>query len=144
MGVATTRNKYGATRTWSELAQRELASKAEAARADELVLLQRAGEISGLEFQPVWVLCGRPRVTYTADFRYFPTDHLGHGEFRGCDCVVVEDVKGVLTRDVRTKLAWLRAQHGVTVTLLRQSRGGFEEVPWLGREPKRKRGARPA
>lgn len=135
-------NKYGAKRTWSASCDRWFDSKAEAARAEELVLLERAGEIKGLEFQPSWVLSDRPSVTYTADFRYRDPSRMVNfadgPRMTQEPLVVVEDVKGVLTRDVRTKLAWLRAQHGVTVTLLRQTRGGFEEVAWLGRERKTK------
>lgn len=153
MTATTTRrlvagNKYGATRTWSESCQRWFDSKAEATRAEELMLLERAGEIRGLEFQPVWVLCERPRVTYTADFRYRDPSRMVNfadgPRMTQEPLVVIEDVKGVLTRDVRTKLAWLRDKYDITVTLLRLTRGGFAEVPWLGREPKRKRGARPA
>ena len=73
-------NKYGAKRTWSASCERWFDSKAEAARAEELVLLERAGEIRELEFQPSWVLCDRPRVTYTADFIYKDLREYEHGE----------------------------------------------------------------
>ena len=100
-------NKYGAQRTWSELCQRTFSSKAEARRGEELELLQRAGEIIRLVYQPKWVLCKKPKITYTADFSY-------HEKGK----VIVEDVKGVLTRETRVKLAWVKEKYGVEVRLV--------------------------
>ena len=77
-------------------------SKAEATRYQELVLLQRAGEITDLERQPVFHIVppftdkiGRKHqgVSYRGDFRY--ADKSGH--------VIVEDVKGALTEVYRIK-----------------------------------------
>ena len=99
--------KYGAQRTWSELCQRTFASKAEARRGEELEMFQRAGEISNLVFQPKWVLCEKPKITYAADFSYHENGK-----------VIVEDVKGVLTRETRVKLAWLTEKYGVKVALV--------------------------
>lgn len=96
-------NKFNAVRTWDE---RWFDSKAEARRAAELRLLEKAGEISNLEYQIKFVLCDKPKVTITIDFRYFDK-HL-----------VYEDVKGVLTRDFRTKLAWLKDKYGIEVQLV--------------------------
>jgi len=74
------------------------ASTAEARRYDSLKLLEKAGQISGLEIHPVYVL--QPRyvrpwdrgttgeITYEADFAY---KDLATGR------KVVEDVKGVRT-----------------------------------------------
>ena len=104
--------KYGAQRTWSELCQRTFASKAEARRGEELELLQRAGKIGRLAYQPKWVLCEKPKITYTADFEYYERVN-GLLMFR-----VVEDVKGVLTRETRVKLAWLKEKYGVEVRLV--------------------------
>ena len=91
-------NKYGAKRTWSASCERWFDSKAEAARADELVLLERAGKIRELEFQPSWVLCERPRVTYTADFIYRDPSRMVNfadgPRLTQEPLVVVEDVKG--------------------------------------------------
>jgi len=101
-------NKYGAQRTWSENAQRWFDSKAEAHRAEELMLAQKLGGISDLEFQPKYVLCTKPKVTYAADFRYVEDG-----------VIVVEDVKGILLRDTRTKLAWLQQLHNIEVRLIR-------------------------
>ncbi len=99
--------KYGARRTWSELCGREFASRREAVRAEELGLLQLAGEISDLEFQVRFVLCEKPKVTITIDFSYYE-----NGKW------VFEDAKGVLTRDFRTKLAWLKDRTGIEVKLV--------------------------
>lgn len=135
-------NKYGARRTYSVLAGREFASKAEAQRAEELVLLERAGHIETLQYQPRFVLCDRPRIIYTADFFYHKLPCDGSPTHQRCG--IIEDVKGMLTRDTRTRLAWARERYGVTVTLLRAKHGVWESVDWLGREPKPKNGRRPA
>ncbi len=102
-------NKYGAHRTYSELCQREFASKWEAQRAEQLHLLQRAGEISNLEYQRRFTLCEKPRITVTIDFCYVEGNHK-----------IYEDAKGVLTRDSRTKYAWLRDKYGIDVNLVRR------------------------
>lgn len=99
-------NKYGAKRTYSELCQRTFSSKLEAKRAEELRMLEMAGEIVGLIYQPKWVLSIKPKITYTADFTY-----VSNGK------QIVEDVKGILTRDTRTKLAWLKEKTGIDVVL---------------------------
>ena len=101
-------NKFGAKKTYSALCQREFASRAEARRGEELALLQKAGVISCLEYQPKFVLCLKPRITYTADFRY-----VEDGK------VTVEDVKGMLQRETRVKLAWLAEKNGIEVTLVK-------------------------
>jgi len=98
--------KYHAIRTWSELCQRWFASKAEAARGEELALLERAGEIQDLRYQTRFDLNKQPKVSITIDFSY-----LEDGERK------FEDVKGVLTRDFRTKMAWLKQAKGVDVLL---------------------------
>jgi hypothetical protein len=89
------------------LAQRWFDSKAEARRGEELVLLQKAGEIAGLQFQVPFVLNEKPRVTITIDFAYFIPN----------EAMVYEDCKGVMTRDFRTKLAWLKAKYGLDVRI---------------------------
>ena len=100
-------NKYHATRTDSELCGRTFASRKEAMRGEELFLLERAGNIQCLEYQPKFYLSEKPRVTYTADFRYIENYK-----------VVVEDVKGVMTRDTRTKIAWLKQLKGIEVIIV--------------------------
>lgn len=76
-------NKYGAKRAVDHLG-RSYASTAEKDRAEELMLLELAGEITGLQAQPVVRLAGS--VNYKPDFRYLE----GTRE-------IFEDVKGVVT-----------------------------------------------
>lgn len=99
-------NKYSAVRTYSTLCGREFSSKAEARRGEELRILERARAISDLQYQVKFVLYRSPKISYTADFQYIENGR-----------VVVEDVKGVLTRDTRTKIAWVREKFGVEVRL---------------------------
>lgn len=101
------KNKYQAKRTYSELCQRTFASKKEARRGEELVLMEKAGVISGLEFQPRYSLSKEPRVTYTADFRY-----TENGE------TVIEDAKGFLTEATRIKLAWVKEKYNIEIKLV--------------------------
>lgn len=68
---------------------------------------QRAGLISNLRFQVPFTLSTKPKVTITIDFQY----DKGERTFW-------EDTKGILTRDFRTKLAWLRQLRGIEVKLL--------------------------
>lgn len=99
-------NKFHATRTYSKVCQRFFASKAEARRGEELHILERAGVISDLQYQVKFVLCKSPKISYTADFGYSEGDKI-----------IVEDVKGVLLRDTRTKIAWVREKFGIEVRL---------------------------
>ena len=84
-------------------------SKREAARCDELHILQRAGQIHGLSVQPQfkyaingdWLKLRNGQVAgYTADFQYLEGNKL-----------VVEDVKaknGYMGRDMPLRLALFR------------------------------------
>jgi hypothetical protein len=105
-------NKYGAKRTWSELCQRWFASKREAQRGEELRMLEMAGAIRGLKYQVRYVLSTEPKVSITIDFKYI-IDQPWECHY------IFEDVKGVLTRDFRTKLAWLKQKEGIEVQLIR-------------------------
>ncbi len=104
-------NKYGAKRTYSELCGRTFDSKLEARRGEELELLQRAGEISELNYQLRFNLCLKPNITVLIDFCYIEDGRT-----------VYEDTKGVLTRDSRTKYAWLKEKFGVDVKIIRSIR----------------------
>ena len=101
-------SKYRNRRTWSGLCQRFFASKAECTRGETLHLLQLAGEIKDLEYQPRYKLCDKPRITYVADF-YYLDDH---------ELPVVEDVKGMLTGQARVKIAWAEFRYGMHVRLV--------------------------
>lgn len=102
-------SKYNAKRTYSALCDRIFASQLEANRAEELELLQRVGVISDLQYQVRFLLCAKPKISITIDFAY-----TENGE------QIYEDAKGVLTRDFRTKLAWLKSETGIDVILHRQ------------------------
>lgn len=80
----------------------KFASLAEARRYRELKLLEQAGEITGLECHPRFVIwqVGRETIRYEGDFAY--TDH---------GAAVVEDVKGVETAVFRLKAKMFRATY---------------------------------
>jgi len=86
------RNKYGAKKI--VINDHTFASKAEVRRYWELLLLEKAGEITGLELHPSYKISkggaidpvtGRkmPAAKYTADFRYYDKE----------EGLVVEEVK---------------------------------------------------
>jgi len=104
-------NKYRAVRTWSELCQRTFDSKGEAKRAEALTMMERAGQITGLNFQVPFTLCQEPTISVTVDFAYCQDGKQ-----------VYEDFKGMMTRDSRTKYAWLREKHGVIIKVLQGGR----------------------
>ena len=97
------------------------ASKAEARRYGELKLLEKAGEISGLELQPRFDLrapAGVMKFTkigeYHADFSYYQ-------RIDGCTRRVVEDVKSPAT--AKDKLfVWKRrhfeAEYGIKLKVI--------------------------
>lgn len=102
--------KYGNKKTFVD--GQWFDSKKEAARYQELKLLQRAGEIEDLQLQKRYQIipkCGKERAAhYTADFVYRDT-RTGH--------IVVEDVKSKATKTqayvLRRKLmAW---QYGIEI-----------------------------
>lgn len=96
-------SKYGAIR------QGVHASKREARRWDELVLLERIGEISELKRQTKHVLipkqAGERAVTYTDDFSY--RDKQGN--------FVVEDSKGFKTQQYVIRRKLMLFVHGIKV-----------------------------
>lgn len=98
------RNKYRAKPTVIDGIR--FASKLEAARYADLLLRQRLGEISGLELQVRYALHvnGVKICDYIADFRY-----------REGARTVVEDAKGVRTRDYAMKARLMLAVHGITI-----------------------------
>ena len=96
-------NKYGAKPT--DLDGYRFASKAEAKRYAELVLLLKAGEIKNLEVHPHYPYEVNGRKIgrgYTADFAYL---EVTHGSPNGRRCKfksprkITEDVKGTTARD---------------------------------------------
>ena len=109
IGVPSKRSKYGNKKT--EVDGITFDSKAEARRYGELKLLERAGEIRSLELQPSFALevNGVHVCRYIGDFRYV--------DMRDSS-IVVEDVKGVETKEFRIKKKLMQAIHGISVTLI--------------------------
>ncbi len=99
-------NKYGAKRTYSALCDRNFDSRAECRRGEELCLLEKAGEISDLRYQVKFKLHEAPRVTLSIDFAY-----LENGQR------ILEDTKGIETREFRVKRIWLKEKYGYEVIL---------------------------
>lgn len=110
--VIPKRHKYGAKST--DVDGIRFSSRKEAGRWQELKMLERGGEITGLTRQVTYYLQGAngPILTptgwkarYVADFVYFDN--------RTKD-IVVEDAKGYATAEYKLKRAILAAQ-GITI-----------------------------
>lgn len=100
-------SKYHAKRT--EVDGIVFDSKREAARYQELKLLQMAGKIESLELQPVYQLLvksGRSVGKYRADFRYFDVETQEW---------IVEDSKGVRTPVYRLKRKIVEAVYDIRI-----------------------------
>jgi len=104
-------------------------SKLERQRYDELKLLERAGKIMHLRRQvpyeftetisACWPLVSIARKrTYIADFVYYEDSHpwatatITMQAYKG---LVVEDVKGVRTKEYREKKRWMEKLYGITI-----------------------------
>lgn len=99
------RNKYRSVKT--DVDGVVFDSKKEAGRWQELVLLERAGEISNLARQIKFPLevNGEHICNYFADFCYDDSD--GN--------VIVEDVKGVRTKEYRVKAKLMKALYKIAI-----------------------------
>lgn len=108
------KSKYGAQKT--EYDGIVFDSKREAMRWRELALLQRAGEITDLRRQVKFILVpaqvdengkiAERAVSYVADFVY---SDMRSGE------TVVEDAKGMHTREYIIKRKLMRYVHGIRI-----------------------------
>ncbi len=100
--IPKTRAKYGSSKITIDGIVFD--SQAEATRYGELLMLQRAGKIKGLELQPrftVWESKSTgEKIVYVADFAYLDIDHIFE---------VVEDVKGVETPVYKLKRKMFQA-----------------------------------
>lgn len=104
-------------------------SKKESQRYAELKLLEKAGEIRGLELQPVFELRARSDYistntvklgVYKADFRYEQKLEVNTGNVMLTSWhKVIEDVKGVKTPLYSWKKKHVEAQYGITVREIR-------------------------
>lgn len=102
-------HKYGAKPT--EVDGIRFASQKEARRYQELKLLEKAGEIIGLELQPEFQLRakgGEKIGIYRPDFAYF-------AKARNGTTWVIEDVKGFRTPLYRWKKKHVEAQYGIQI-----------------------------
>jgi len=101
--------KYGAKKT--EIDGYIFDSKAEASRYSYLLLLEKAGEISNLNLQPVFplIINGKKIGKYIADFQY--NDQDGNR--------VVEDVKGMATPVFRLKKKIVEAIYEIQIVEVR-------------------------
>ncbi len=72
--------------------------------------MERGGLIMDLEYQVKFILSEKnPKIAVSIDFSYYdPAVSIVR---------IYEDTKGVLTRDFRTKMAWLKEQMGISVRL---------------------------
>ena len=103
-------SKYQARRTWYN--GRWYHSKREADRACELQLLEKAGKIEDLEYQPkftlqpafIWKGKKVRAISYTADFQYLDVDRQK---------IIVEDCKGYRTKVYQVKKKLFLAQYVV-------------------------------
>lgn len=118
-------NKYKAQPEWVD--GHKFDSAGEASRYRDLKLLERAGEIEGLELQPKFpfVIDGRPvlikskgypngrRASYRADFRYLD---------KRSGRKIVEDFKGHDTSESRLRRALVECIYGVEIIIIERKR----------------------
>lgn len=110
-------NKYGAVRTQDPLNRlRSFDSQGEADRAACLRILQRAGEISNLQFQVTFHLTDAA-VPYRADFVYIEYGRM-----------VAEDFKGVETERFRLICRLWRHYGPCLLRVTKRWRRGFRVV----------------
>ena len=110
--VAAARPKYGNKKVM--IGGKKFDSKAEGARYVELRRLQEGGVITGLKCQEAFALPvnGVMICKYIADFVYFDCNGAR----------IVEDVKGVRTRDYIIKAKLMKAIHGIEIQEIRKTR----------------------
>ena len=99
-------NKYNAKKT--EVDGFVFDSKKESRRYQELVLLEKDGEIDELQCHPKFPIFvnGEKVCTYIADFRYLDIQKNAY---------IVEDVKGVKTAIYRLKKKLMKAANGIEI-----------------------------
>ncbi len=104
--MANRKNKFNAEKT--TLDGITFDSKAEADRYAQLMIRHRARQIRGLRIHRRYplVVNGIEIAIYEADFFYFDI---------AAGCEVVEDVKGVRTREYRIKKRLMKALYGINI-----------------------------
>lgn len=119
------RPKYGNRRTITPDGE-VFDSAGEAARWEDLKLLQAAKQIWNLERQVEIRLCGVDRkmlqyasgrvAVYRADFAYWRVDE------NRCSVYEIEDFKGFITPEAKLKMAIVQAMYGRPVVVTRKGR----------------------
>lgn len=102
-------------------------SKAEADRYEQLLEMEKAGTIDQLEVHPTYtcMVNGQHICTYEADFRYrIKPGRLGQR-------TLVEDVKGLLTKDYKIKRALVHALNLCEIIELPVPKHGVGRYRWL-------------
>lgn len=102
------RNKYGAKKTIVDGITFD--SKAEAARYCQLMKMQKDGEIRALIIKPKYLLAAG--IKFTPDFAYLLTRDNKR---------VVEDVKGMVTRDFKLRAKLFKDMHKEEVQIIKMS-----------------------
>jgi len=107
---------------------RRYASRSEATRGAQLEILQAAGQIRGLEFQPRVDL--HAGIFYKPDFKYYELQRLPLTQALRLDewVPVWEDVKGIIARDTALKLRLWRVHGPGLLRLTRQSGTRFRVI----------------
>jgi hypothetical protein len=114
-GIAQRPSKFKAVRTTVDGIK--FASKKEAARYSQLLMLQRAGEIRCLERQVPIMLWGRDGPIKTSSGRHMRlTVDFAYEDKRLNWALVYEDAKGARTRDFDVRVA-VAAAMGIPVLL---------------------------
>lgn len=92
----------------------EFDSIKECNRYCELVLLQRAGKISDLEWQVKFQLFKGDKNEETGE-RMWPATYIADFVYTENGKTVVEDCKGYRTDDYKLKRKWMREKYGIWV-----------------------------
>lgn len=100
-------SKYNAIKT--EIDGYIFASRKEASRYSELKIMEKAGDITDLELQPVFPCSvnGKMICKYIADFWYYDLVN---------NCQVIEDVKGFKTPVYRIKKKLVESIYDLKIT----------------------------
>lgn len=111
--MAARPHKFGAVR--ATIGTENFASKREAKRWSELLLLQRAGEIRDLRRQVKIALIGKSDIirTPTGQVAHYVADFVYFDYRKGAE--VIEDAKGFQTPEYKLKRAIMAAQGVVIV-----------------------------
>lgn len=128
------RHKYGARRKSSSLTGRSFASSAEARRGDQLKMMEMAGAISDLGFQPAVVLSAAG-IVYRPDFSYTENGQAIWEDVKGAETPVFR-LKAKLweaygpgpLRIVKVERKWFRVERTVVPVAAQKTSADFDGV----------------